>query len=199
MENRFLKYVDKTDTCWLWKGHVVGNYGQFRVIDKKCRAHRVAYELWVDSIPEGLLVRHKCDIPLCVKPEHLELGTHKDNSNDMVQRGRSYKVKGLSHHSSKLTADDINEIKILNGFDMSQREIANILNVSQVTISNAVKANELKWNKVSQSGVNNPNSKLSAQDILEIKRLRGLGFTQTELGLMYNIGQSGIGKVLKKI
>lgn len=198
MEDRFLKKIQKTDTCWLWMAHTNRGYGQFRVGLKQCKAHRVAYELWVGPIPDGLLIRHKCDTPRCVNPAHLEIGTPKENSNDMVQRGRSYKVKGTAHPHSKLTEEDIVEIKILNEFDMSQKEIADILNVTQTTIGNTMKANNLKWNKISQSGTNNPNAKLSSQDIIEIHILRGFGFSQQQLADMYGVKQMAISRQLNK-
>jgi hypothetical protein len=74
--------------CWLWIGarHSMG-YGKF---DGEM-AHRYAWQLVNGPIPDGLVVRHRCDVPLCVRPEHLELGTRADNSRDMVERGRSTK------------------------------------------------------------------------------------------------------------
>jgi hypothetical protein len=87
---RFWNNVNKTDTCWLWKGATVGRgYGKTSFGGICKRAHRVAWELTNGVIPEGLLVCHRCDNPLCVRPDHLFLGTSDDNNKDMQRKGRS--------------------------------------------------------------------------------------------------------------
>ena len=134
MEARFLKYVNKTDTCWLWTGSKSYGYGQFNFDNRNCRAHRYAYEMWVGPIPSGLVLRHKCDNPICVNPDHLETGTQQDNINDRNARGRQ--AKGEKQHLAKLTEDDVVEIKVLLGFGMSNRQIARQFGVSESIISN---------------------------------------------------------------
>ena len=66
-------------------------YGSFSVDGKSCPAHRVAFELTHGPIPEGQVVRHKCDVPGCCNPAHLELGTSADNNRDRDERGRGAK------------------------------------------------------------------------------------------------------------
>lgn len=63
-------------------------YGQFNTSIKLVRAHRFSYELHFGKIPQGMFVCHKCDIPNCVNPEHLFLGTPKDNTQDCIRKGR---------------------------------------------------------------------------------------------------------------
>ena len=86
----FLHRADVVESgCWEWRGwkHDKG-YGLLEVSKKKVRAHRVAYEGMVGEIPEGLLVCHKCDNPCCVNPDHLFVGTYRDNVLDMHRKGR---------------------------------------------------------------------------------------------------------------
>jgi hypothetical protein len=135
MEQRFLSYVEKTDSCWLWTGGKckVG-YGQYwRPADKQVLAHRHSYEIYKGKIPNGLVVRHTCDNPSCVNPNHLIVGTYKENSKDMVDRNRS--VKGSKNKASKLTEDDVREIRILIDFGFLHRELAKMYGVCCETIA----------------------------------------------------------------
>ena len=90
VEERFMAYVQKTTTCWVWTGHLTkSGYGCFRWKTSGRRAHRVAYQLFKGQVPTGKVVMHNCDNRPCVNPEHLSLGTHLDNMRDMVSKGRS--------------------------------------------------------------------------------------------------------------
>ena len=107
-EQRFWKYIQKTETCWLWIGATQKppyTYGLLNINRKLHRAHRLAWTLLRGPIPEGIEVCHNCpgkDNPLCVNPDHLFLGTHKDNMHDAKNKGRI---------GSKLTEADIQAIR----------------------------------------------------------------------------------------
>lgn len=73
-------------------------------------AHRLFYERYNGPIPDGMIVRHSCDNPGCVNPDHLLVGTKLDNSRDMVERGRSCKNDGERNPSARLTADQARAI-----------------------------------------------------------------------------------------
>ena len=80
---------DPATGCWLWlAGKLKKGYGQFSVGKKKITAHRMSWELHNGAIPNALLVLHKCDVPACVNPGHLFLGTYSDNIQDCIKKGR---------------------------------------------------------------------------------------------------------------
>jgi hypothetical protein len=96
---RFLSrfVVNETTGCWLWTstrltdsyGRPRNGYGVMRIGRKMQRAHRLSYELHVGPIPDGLFVCHACDVPACVNPGHLWLGTQADNMRDKKRKGRA--------------------------------------------------------------------------------------------------------------
>ena len=93
-EIRFWEKVNKTDTCWLWTAQrTTGGYGVFRIRNPRAQttAHRVAWEMAHGPIPDGLNVCHHCDTPSCVRPDHLFLGTQRENLRDMTVKGRRYR------------------------------------------------------------------------------------------------------------
>lgn len=88
-EIRFWKYVNKTDSCWEWIGaRRRDGYGRIRVGNFFEAAHRFSWELVYGDIPSDLCVLHRCDVRFCVNPDHLFLGTNRDNIDDMVKKGR---------------------------------------------------------------------------------------------------------------
>ncbi len=81
--------VDKSSGCWIWLLDTLPyGYGKIKVEGKTKRAHRVSWEEFNGQIPEGMCVLHNCDVPACVNPEHLFLGTQADNMRDMKQKSR---------------------------------------------------------------------------------------------------------------
>ncbi len=110
--DRFWSKVDRraSHKCWMWKGTKAlplsngMQYGSFGFYDGKTinyRVHRFAWMLANGRIPDGKVIMHRCDVPLCVNPRHLRLGTQIENMQDMVDKGRV--AKGEAQGFSKLT------------------------------------------------------------------------------------------------
>lgn len=93
----FLKNIYKTSHCWFYIG-LLNNRGYGKVGNST--AHRLSYKLHIGRIPNGRFICHKCDVPNCVNPKHLFLGTHSDNMKDRQAKGRAnYKIDEI--HSKK--------------------------------------------------------------------------------------------------
>ena len=152
LEERFWEKVDKSPglgpngECWFWRGVTAGaGYGVIGLGSRKLGkeyAHRVIWVLMNGPIPEGLFVLHTCDEPLCVNPKHLWLGTPKDNVRDMLKkgRGRAGGPPGEKHGMSKLTDEKVRWLRWFYEDGWSQDQIANMLGVSQNTVSRAIRS-----------------------------------------------------------
>lgn len=84
------RYVIKRDTgCWEWQGaKTATGYGRLKFKGEAWMAHRLMYTLTKGDIPKGMVVLHSCDNPCCINPEHLSVGTQKDNMDDCKSKGR---------------------------------------------------------------------------------------------------------------
>ena len=114
--------------CWPWKKSVSGGKGRpyFDVNGVKYLAYRLTYEMYHGPIPDKQVVRHKCDNPNCCNPHHLELGSHQENMDDMVERERH----GLPHHTVKsikrLIEKGVSDAEIAERFGQTPENIAKI-------------------------------------------------------------------------
>jgi len=107
---RFFDKVDKTDSCWLWKGCISCGYGRFTYSAKSYGSHCFSWLLAGNTIPEGHLIRHKCRNRHCVNPEHLETGTREDNMADKVRDGTVCNGSSMNSNS-KLTEEQARTIR----------------------------------------------------------------------------------------
>lgn len=142
-EARFWAQVDVGVECWTWKGaREKGEYGRFYSQGRRVRAHRLAWMLTYGAIPAGLLVLHACDNPPCVRPDHLWLGTDRDNADDKI--GKLRQARRTSNAASKLTEEQVTEIRQLRAAGATCRALAPRFGVSNVQISNVSRGKSWK-------------------------------------------------------
>lgn len=137
--NKKIEWKEDENGCYICISHAGDKDGYPRIRDryKNVGVHRYIYEECFGEIPKGMVIRHKCDNPKCINPEHLELGTHQDNSNDMVNRNRS--CKGEKNGKSKLTKQDYEKILRARELDFTENEIAYIFGVNRAHINRLLK------------------------------------------------------------
>jgi hypothetical protein len=154
----FQQKTIRDNGCWEWNGVINSGYGQLNVNGKRILAHRYSLQLTLKrEIPRGIEVRHICNNPICINPEHLQEGTHIDNMKDMVNSNRqakgdvlSVRLKGIPHirargegnGRAKLTQAQVNEIRESN---KSVTELANEFKVTKTHIRR-LKTDNTIWN-----------------------------------------------------
>lgn len=133
---RFIAYIDIQNECWIWNGAKNRKgYGKLSFRGNKTdTAHRVSYKLFNGDIGDKL-VCHSCDVPACVNPDHLWLGTHMENMLDMVEKERQ---------SSRLKPIDVFEIRKLWDLGYTQQKIMELFNATTSQISHITKRRSWK-------------------------------------------------------
>lgn len=142
---RFYKQVHiptEQSACWVWKGAVMRrpsspNYGSIKSNGKTLLAHRASFELHKHAIPDGMMVCHTCDNPLCVNPGHLVLGTHAENMRDRDTKRRL--AHGERHGNAILTDSVVAEMRALFESGIRQVELARRFGTSQTNVSDVVR------------------------------------------------------------
>lgn len=133
--------VDEETKCWNWIAGTCGTnapYGNMRFRGRNCKTHRYSYEYFVGPIPAGMIVRHKCDNTICCNPDHLEIGTHRDNSQDCIKRGRFRQnppKRGEENHRAVLTVQKVKEIVNLKSIGWSHRRIGEYIGIKRTTVA----------------------------------------------------------------
>lgn len=139
----FLRMVELSDDgCWLWTGHkhFLG-YGLLCRGAKVWKAHRWGWTLFNGTIPNGMMVLHKCDVRNCVNPDHLFLGNATDNMRDMAAKGRGVypDVRGEKNGMAKLTLDKVKQIRKIYAINKEpMSSLAKKFGVSPMAISRVI-------------------------------------------------------------
>ncbi|KFB68876.1 HNH endonuclease [Candidatus Accumulibacter vicinus] len=158
---RFWSYVKVTgpDECWLWQGARAGGrfrtkgspvYGTFKTKNPRAQvfSHRFSLALSLGvlphDLPQGKVVRHSCDNPLCCNPAHLSLGTQKENMSDMVAQGKQRKGKDVP--GAKLNPEKVQEIRERVAAGESRASVSQEFNVCVTNVTNIV--NRKIWRHV---------------------------------------------------
>ena len=131
--------VDKTDSCWNWKGKAKKNgYGQFYIHRKPHYAHRIAFQISTGKSTNNLCILHHCDNPLCVNPKHL-FGTQRDNVLDCIRKGRSNPPRGSSHPRTHLIEKEVIYIRELSRKGIRTGLIAKMFRIGRQTALSIIK------------------------------------------------------------
>lgn len=143
---RFFQKVIKSDGCWTWGGAMFTHgYGRALWQGKVgAVAHRVSWMIHNGPIPDGMLVCHSCDNPPCVRPDHLFLGTHRDNMKDMLSKGRQRHDAGEACNATKLTAEAVIDIRARSAVGVRSKVLAAIHGVTSDNINRIVNRNTWK-------------------------------------------------------
>jgi hypothetical protein len=140
----FMTHVEQTDSCWFWKGWKNQRGHGLYVLRKEktiIPAHRFIYQYFNGSVEKGFVVRHLCRNK-CVNPEHLQVGTYKDNAADRLRDGTAINLRGEQHGLSKLKVDDVRAIRASTE---TQAALAKKYRVAQSLISGIKKKIYWSW------------------------------------------------------
>lgn len=192
-----LSMLNEVSGCRLWQGATNkkdNGYGVLNVDGRVRYAHRLAWEEVNGPVPAGSHVCHKCDVRTCINPDHMFLGTHADNMADKVAKGRQ--SKGEEHYASRLTEDDVREIraavstieKIGERYGVSPQAISGIRCgkkwkhvASPETVTRAV--------RIGRRGETSNFAKLTADDVRAIRASKA---TLAELSTQFGVSQPAL-------
>jgi transposase-like protein len=207
VEERFWERVEKTDSCWLWKGTILpSGYGRLTSGSRRkgtyvvTSAHRLSYELHHGAVPTGKNVLHRCDVKHCVNPAHLYVGTAKDNADDRHARNAGWhrnRPRGTAVHTATLTDEQalaIRERYAQGGVTYAQ--VAAEFGTTRVVVGKVVRGTH--WAHI--GGPTLPSRHVGRQarvdhDAIRAEYGRG-GVSQYALAAKYGASQSLVSKVV---
>lgn len=217
-QSRFWSSADLTankNLCWEWKRKREGRYATFYLKGREYKAPRVAYSIFYGKDPSDLLICHKCDNPNCINPNHLFLGTEKDNSDDKIAKGREVFVKGESHPMSKLSDEDVVRIKYLCSHGASSTVVGKEYGIGMTQVRRIVNGDSWKHlhDKASVStdsidryktkgdwavGSRHGHSRMTEGIVLAMRADHKNGLSVGDIAKKYNIHQSGASRIINR-
>lgn len=153
--------LDKKTGCWIWIASKRGgkssknprnanrvDYGGFWWAGKMHKANRIAYQMFVGSIPEGMFVCHSCDNGMCVNPKHLFLDTHAGNMQDMVQKIRQVRGNRVNNQFKFNELTEVDVRKIMRAYskrNCTRAKFAKIVGISEARLKDIVYRRTWSW------------------------------------------------------
>lgn len=193
LRSKLLDRVQATEAgCWEWQGgRFPDGYGSMKWNGKARGTHRLSFEAFKGPIPDGMLVRHSCDNPPCINPDHLLVGTNKDNVADCISRGRRGDLSGENNGVSKLIDADILEIRASNE---PTQILASKFGIDRTTIWGIRVGKTWKHVDLGVSSIRAPGrpAKLSVEDVTAI---RASELSGRQLSEIFNVSQTTISMV----
>ena len=210
LEAHFDKWIPEPNTgCWIWfASQTSAGYGNGTQDFKNFYAHRESFEDANGAgSADGWVIRHRCDTPWCINPDHLLSGTKKDNSADMVERGRKVTVRGENSGRATISQDLALEIRGMSSRHTAT-EIANRLGVDRSVVYNIL--NGISWRHLGGKvpcrkicaarppvlrGEDANNVSLTKGAVREIKRRLANGERGCDLALMFGVSRANISAI----
>ncbi len=205
-QERFWSKVEITDGCWLWlAGRNSNGYGSFGFQGKCYGAHVIAFADEYGCLPSPLSVCHFCDNRICVRPDHMWIGTNLDNWDDMRTKMRH--THGEAHAAAKFSDEDIANIRLLRSQGVSGAELARRYGVHKVTAEVIIRGKAWKHVaaeadrtiKTNVRGSQHPKAKLTEGDIPIIRNLIASGRSRISVADEFGISQWNIGFIVRRV
>ena len=209
IEDRFWPKVDKDGPvpghmphlgqCWVWTASKLDSgYGQFGIGGKLRYAHRQSWEMERGEIPGNLCVLHSCDNPSCVRPEHLFLGTRRENSSDYQRKGRLARgdAHGSRTHPERLARGDANGARTRP--ECLARGDAHGSKTRPERVARGDRHMSRTHPERVAHGDTHGNAKLTAEKVREIRRRCAAGEIGKDVGRLFGVTQAAISAVVTR-